>query len=333
MPSTGKRATASKAERAERQPPFEINGTAVAAGENRKIDVPVARLPTQTMLSMPVMIVHGLRRGPRLWVSAAIHGDEINGVEIVRQVLESVSARDLTGTLVAVPIVNVFGFIHQSRYLPDRRDLNRSFPGSPRGSLAARLAHLFMTEVVSRCSHGIDLHTASHDRSNYPHVRANLDDEETRRCAHAFAAPLTIHSHTRDGSLREAVTERGIPILLYEAGEALRFDEEAIRVGVRGIRRVMAAIGMNQPLSDDEAPDTVEVRQTRWVRASRSGILRTRVREGERVDEHQVLALVSDAFGTRSYKVKSPCAGIVIGQTRNPLVNRGDGIFHLALHR
>ncbi|MFW6198438.1 MAG: M14 family metallopeptidase, partial [Acidobacteriota bacterium] len=162
---------------------FEIGGERVAPGETRRLDLPVARLPTQQMLSLPVKVLHGSRPGPRLWLSAAIHGDEVNGVEIIRRVLDAVRPEELAGTVVAVPIVNVFGFVQQSRYLPDRRDLNRSFPGSRRGSLAARLARLFLTEVVERCSHGIDLHTGSLHRSNLPQVRGDLDDPETRRCA------------------------------------------------------------------------------------------------------------------------------------------------------
>ncbi|MEQ8963814.1 MAG: succinylglutamate desuccinylase/aspartoacylase family protein, partial [Coleofasciculus sp. C2-GNP5-27] len=152
-----------------------IGGITVAPGERKRTEIPVARLPTQTLLSLPITVINGVEAGPRLWISAAIHGDEINGVEIIRQVLERINPSQLHGVLIAVPIVNVFGFIEQSRYLPDRRDLNRSFPGSPRGSLASRLADLFMTEVVSRCTHGIDLHTAAQHRTNLPQIRANLD--------------------------------------------------------------------------------------------------------------------------------------------------------------
>jgi predicted deacylase len=187
-------------------PPLRIGDTLVQPGSTGRVDLPVARLPTQTHLSLPVAIIHGARPGPTLWLSAALHGDEIGGVEIIRRVLSRVSAPRLDGSLIAVPIVNVFGFISQSRYLPDRRDLNRSFPGSARGSLAARLAHLFMTEVVKQCTHGIDLHTGSSHRRNLPQIRADLDDPDTRRIATAFGATVMIHSRVRDGSLREAAT-------------------------------------------------------------------------------------------------------------------------------
>lgn len=308
-----------------------IGGVTVISGKKQRIDVPVAHLPTQTPISLPVTVINGTRPGPCLWVSAAIHGDEINGVEIIRQVLSQVKPRRLQGTLIAVPIVNVFGFIEQSRYLPDRRDLNRSFPGSPRGSLAARLANLFMREIVAHCTHGIDLHTASHHRINLPQIRANLNDPDTYHVAKAFGAPLMIHAETRDGSLREAAAKRGIPILLYEAGEALRFDADAIQTGVQGVLRVMSVLGMypSKPLEHHDLG--VKVDKTRWIRASRSGILHIEIELGDRVSRRQRLGFISDAFGERSTTVHAPSNGIVIGHTRNPLVNQGDGIFHLAV--
>ena len=310
---------------------FEINGTIVAAGQRQRLELPVARLPTQTMLSLPIAVVNGKRPGPRLWLSAAIHGDEINGVEIIRQVLSQIDPEQLSGTLIAVSIVNVFGFIEQSRYLPDRRDLNRCFPGSPRGSLAARLAHLFMQAVVSRCTHGIDLHTASHHRTNWPHVRANLQDPETCRCARAFGTPLIVHATMRDGSLRQAAAQRGIPILLYEAGEALRFERDAIQMGVDGVLRVMSLLEMLPTQLPPPASEPISVFDTRWVRAPCSGILHTQIGLGQRVVKKQTLGIVSDAFGDRLVKIAAPCEGIAIGCTQNPLVNQGDGIFHIAV--
>lgn len=310
---------------------LEIAGNAIAPGERRQLEIPVASLPTQTLISLPVAVLHGIEPGPRLWISAAIHGDEVNGVEIIRQVLAEIQPSQLRGTLIAVPIVNVFGFIEQSRYLPDRRDLNRSFPGSAEGSLAARLAHLFMTEIVSRCTHGIDLHTASAHRTNLPQIRANLQDGETYRCAKAFGAPVIIHATTRDGSLRQAAAKQGIPVLLYEGGEALRFDPEAIRVGVEGVLRVMDLLWMySLPLAVPPVTPQ-EIYQTRWVRAARSGILRRFVALGERVDKRQPLGAIADAFGQTSFKVRASVDGLVIGHTQNPLVNQGDAIIHLAI--
>jgi predicted deacylase len=311
--------------------PLEIGGEVILPGKRQHIELPVSRLPTQTILSLPVIAVNGKREGPKLWLSAAIHGDEINGVEIIRQVLAQVKPNRLRGAIVAVPIVNIFGFLEQSRYLPDRRDLNRSFPGSSYGSLAARLANLFMNEIASRCTHGIDLHTAALPRINLPQIRANLEDVETCRCARAFGAPLTIQATVRDGSLRQAASKRGIPVLLYEAGEALRFNAEAIRVGVEGIFRVMDCLEM-YPLPFESQPTVpLEVSATKWVRASRSGILHLTVKLGEKVAKRQVLGMITDAFGETSKKVRAPVEGMVIGHVQNPLINQGDGLVHLAV--
>ncbi|HEY9724986.1 MAG TPA: succinylglutamate desuccinylase/aspartoacylase family protein [Chroococcales cyanobacterium] len=315
----------------ETSPTIEIGGVTVAPGERKRAEIPLAYLPTQTLLSLPVSVINGTQVGARLWLSAAIHGDEINGVEIIRQVLDRINPATLQGTLIAVPIVNVFGFIEQSRYLPDRRDLNRSFPGSERGSLASRIAHLFMTQIVSQCTHGIDLHTASNHRINLPQVRANLHDPETYRCAKAFNAPRLIHATTRDGSLRQAGDRQGIPVLLYEAGEALRFNKNAIAIGVEGILRVMAALGMIQLELNPTSVTPLEVQESKWVRAPQSGILHLNVALGQTVARKQLLGIVADAFGETSVKAYAPCDGLVIGCTQNPLVNQGDGILHLAV--
>lgn len=310
---------------------IKIAGTEILPGERQRIEIPVAHLLTHTPISLPVIVLNGKKAGPRLWLSAAIHGDEINGVEIIRQVLANIKPKKLCGTLIAVPIVNVFGFIEQSRYLPDRRDLNRSFPGSPHGSLAARLAHLFMSEIVSRCTHGIDLHTAAISRINLPQIRADLEDETTYYCAKAFGAPLLVHATMRDGSLRQAATKKKIPILLYEAGEALRFDLQAIQIGVRGILRVMNYLEMYSLSLAAPEGASIEVSQTKWIRASRSGIFHLEVKLGEQVEKKQILGIITDAFGEISTKVRTTEKGIVIGHTQNPLVNQGDGIINLAL--
>ncbi|NEQ39476.1 MAG: succinylglutamate desuccinylase/aspartoacylase family protein [Okeania sp. SIO3I5] len=310
---------------------IEIGGSVIPLAKRQLIEIPIARLPTQTLITLPVTVINGSDRGSILWLSAAIHGDEVNGIEIIRQVLQKISPSLLKGTLIAVPIVNIFGFIEQSRYLPDRRDLNRSFPGSKRGSLASRLARLFMEEIVSKSTHGIDLHTASYHRKNLPQIRANLHDPETYECANAFAAPVTIHSQSRDGSLREAAAKQGIPTLLYEAGEALRFDENAIQVGVEGIMRVMASLNMYPREIYPEPQPVLEVNQTKWVRSARGGILRLYVELGQKVMKKQLLGVISDAFGEQNTTVNAPCAGMVIGSLQNPLVNQGDAIVHLAV--
>ena len=311
---------------------FAIGNVRVRAGSMKEVELPITRLVTGGDVSLPVRVVHGREPGPTVWVNAAIHGDEVMGVEVIRQAVATLSARTLRGTLVAVPVVNVLGFMTGDRYLPDRRDLNRSFPGSARGSLASRIAHLFMTEVVSKCDVGIDLHTAADRRTNLPQIRADLDDPRTRALAEAFGAPVMLHARVRDGSLRQAARDRDATVLLYEAGEALRFEEEPIAVGVEGVRRVLAALDMIDPLppGPEGRPVPVEARGSAWVRARGTGILHLEVHLGDHVEEGQRLGGLSDTFGRRVRLVHADRAGIVIGLTRAPLVNAGDALVHIA---
>lgn len=283
---------------------------------------------------MPVHVVCGKRPGPRLFICAAIHGDELNGVEVIRRLLKDKAVNRLRGTIVAIPIVNVHGVLHHSRYLPDRRDLNRSFPGSNKGSLAARVAHIFMEEIVKQCTHGIDIHTGALHRSNLPQIRANLDDPETARLANAFGVPVLLNSNLRDGSLREASAELGLPMLLYEGGEALRFDEVAIRAGVRGIKNVMRTLEMLPPRNRPvKTTRPFIARSSSWIRASDSGVLRTVVSLGAHVEKGRLLGVISDPFGEKEYEIRSAAEGIIIGKNNLPLVNEGDALFHLARFR
>ncbi|MGD8816387.1 MAG: succinylglutamate desuccinylase/aspartoacylase family protein [Acidobacteriota bacterium] len=310
---------------------LKIGGKEVPRGQRARIEIPVGRMPTQVMVSLPVRVVHGAGEGPSLWLTAAIHGDEINGVEIIRRVLQVLDPARLRGSVVAAPIVNVFGFSTHSRYLPDRRDLNRSFPGSRKGSLASRLAQIVMAEVVGPCSHGIDLHTAAAGRINLPQIRCDLDDDETRRCAQAFGAPVMMNSTGPGGSLRRAATRRGKTVLVYEAGEVLRYNPGAIEVGVEGILAVMATLDMIDARPRAAASPPVASLQQKWVRAQRGGIVHMQVELGERVVKRQPLGAISDPMGERENLIRSPVEGYVIGGITNPLVNRGDAVLHIAL--
>ena len=311
--------------------PFELDNSSVEAGTRKTIDLPLSLLSDHTPITLSVQVIHGRQDGPTLILSGALHGDEVNGVEIIRRVLRHSSLRRLSGTLVAVPIVNVYGFLTNTRYLPDRRDLNRSFPGSPRGSLASRLAHLFMTEVVARGTHGIDLHTGAVHRENFPQIRCNLADPTVRDMALNFGVPVVLNAAMRPGSLRQAAIAENVPFLVYEAGEALRFDEVAIRAGVKGILRVMGHLGMIQQRRRDEAPtDPVISRSSVWVRASEGGILRARAKLGARVTEGSLLGVIASPFGDHESRIECPAEGILIGRNNLPNVNEGDGIFNIA---
>jgi hypothetical protein len=313
------------------QPAIKIADTTIKPGTQATIQIPVARLYTHTELTMPVHVVHGRKDGPRLFISAAIHGDEILGTEIIRRLIKLKKLKSIRGTLLAVPVVNVYGFLQHSRYSPDRRDLNRFFPGLEKGSLTSQLAGTFMEMVVQGCTHGIDLHAGSNHRANLPQIRAAVDDPETLRLARAFKAPVVINSRMRDGSLRQTAAEMGIITLLYEAGEALRFDEVAIRAGMRGIMSVMQALDMltsRKPPASEIEPLIVDT--TSWVRAPASGILRMKIPLGGRVTKNSKIGEIADPFGGESVDIHSPVSGMVIGRLNLPLVYRGDAVVHIA---
>lgn len=313
---------------------FVLGEDRIAAGSRSRVEVPIAKLYTHTPLHIPVEVVHGRRQGPVLLVCGAIHGDEINGVEVVRRLLRFSGLRSLRGTLLAVPIVNVFGFLHQSRYLPDRRDLNRCFPGTDKGSLGARIAYLFRTVVLNQATHIIDLHTGAIHRFNLPQIRAELKNPETAAMAEAFGAPIILNASLREGTLREYADGQGVPVITYEGGEALRFDEVAINSGVRGVIRVMRKLDMLPP---DGKKKTArrgrrsEVASTStWMRADTDGILRPIARLGQRVSKNQKLATIADPFGEKEFPVVSSHAGIVIAMNNLPLVNEGEALYHIA---
>ncbi len=310
---------------------FRLGGVDVAPGSRHTIDLPVSVLSDHTPVTMSAHVIHGRKPGPTVFVSAGIHGDEVIGVEIVRRLLTIRNLQTLRGTLICVPIVNAPGFLIRSRYLPDRRDLNRSFPGSDAGSLASRLADIFLRKVVSRCDLGIDLHSAAAHRTNLPQIRISPGNTETRRLARLFGAPVVLRSPLRDGSLRGAAHEIGVDVLLYEAGEALRFDEMSVRAGVMGILRVLQDKGMISRRGVSRAKaDPVFCTTSRWIRAGQGGLLRTYKSEGDTVRQGDVLAVVSDPFGEVEAEVIATLSGIIVGRAVMPIVNEGDALFHVA---
>lgn len=311
--------------------PFILAGEEIAAGSRRTITIPVSVMSDHTPVGLNVQVLHGREDGPTLFVSAAIHGDEIIGVEIVRRLLGSGKLRTMRGTLLAIPIVNTYGFINHSRYLPDRRDLNRSFPGSNTGSLASRLAHIFLHQIVRIADVGIDLHSAAIHRTNLPQVRIAPDSPRLMALAEAFGAPVVLTSPLRDGSLREAARRNNVDMLLFEAGEGLRFDEAAIRTGLSGTLRVMAHLGMIPAVGIAAPPaPPIHSRASYWVRASVGGLLRSHRTIGEMVTTDTLLGVIADPFGAVEGSVKATWPGLIIGRANLPLVNEGDGLFHIA---
>lgn len=308
--------------------PFEFEGVKIAPGEHVVVPLPLPGLYADIEVTMPVHVIHGRREGGVAFVSAAVHGDEINGVEIIRRLASLPSLQHMRGTLLLVPVVNLYGFQDKSRYLPDRRDLNRSFPGSESGSLASRLADTFMNKVVAHCDFGIDLHTAAIHRENMPQIRADVNDPQLAQLARSFAAPALIHSAPPEGSLRRAGAERAIPIMVYEAGEALRFDETSIRIGLKGILNVLQTTGMIKSRHKPPKPSPL-LRSTRWIRAPRSGVFRSLRPLGALVEKGDLLGLINDPSGRDETQVRAAFAGVIIGRAQLPLVYEGEALFHI----
>lgn len=308
---------------------LEIYGVDIPGGSARNIEIELPKLYHLPAV-IPIRVIRGRSAGPTVFISAAIHGDELNGIEIIRRLKKLSLLRKLKGTLILVPAVNVYGLNTLSRYLPDRRDLNRSFPGSTKGSLTARIAKIFFDEIVKKSDYGIDLHTGAIHRTNLPQIRTNAKNEETLRLAKAFEAPVVLHSELRDGSLRAEAQEHGVPILLYEAGEALRFDETSIKIGVKGIVSVLRALAMLPATKKRRCKTPLVLMESSWTRSAESGMLRTVKALGDAVKKGEVIAYIDDPIGENSFELFAPFDGIIIGKSQIPLVQEGDAVFHIA---
>lgn len=302
----------------------------IAPGESRQIELPVSKLYTNAPVSLPVHIFRSKKPGPVVFVSAAVHGDELNGIEIIRRLISQKNFKITCGTLIVVPMVNVYGVVTQSRYMPDRRDLNRSFPGSAKGSLAGRVAHIFMTEIIKHCDYGIDLHTGAIHRSNLPQIRADLSDAEVKELAEVFGVSVVLNSEVLEGSLRESAFTAGTKVLLYEAGEALRFDELSIRAGLKGVLNVLQHLKMIRKQSKKRKVEPFIANNSSWTRANASGIVTNLVTLGDHVLKDQLLAKICGPFGDILGEVKATRGGIVIGQQNIPLAQEGEAMFHIA---
>lgn len=310
---------------------FEIGGVSIAPGETRQIAIPVSNLVTGLPSTLALLVLHGARRGPAIFVSAAIHGDEIVGTAIVQRLIQRLDPSSLAGTIIFAPAVNIFGLVQHSRYLPDRRDLNRCFPGSKKGSLAGQLAHCFLNEVIARCTLGIDIHTAAIHRYNLPQIRIAAGFPYLVELAMAFGAPVIVESPLRPGSMRALAKKMGVEMLLMETGEALRFDRLSIDIGTEGVLRVIAHLGMTA-MDDGLTSVGIPARanSSRWVRSPRGGVSNRMRKSGDVVHEGDLLATVSGLFGEDPEDIISPLDGIIIGHATLPVVNQGDALFHIA---
>ncbi len=304
-----------------------INNTYVKQGQTKEIRLHIARLPTYTDIDIPIYISRGAKPGPVLLLTAAIHGDEVNGVEIIRRIRENNIIEPLKGTVIAIPIVNIYGFLQQSRYLPDGRDLNRSFPGNKTGSLANLIAYTLMTEIVPLIDYGIDFHTGSANKSNYPQIRCNLHNPANKQLAEIFAPPFIVDALQRNKSFRAEICKLKLPFLVYEAGEALRFDEKSIQTGIEGTLRIMHHLGMiNQ---SPKADKSIWISNSRWIRANHGGLFRSNAKLGEKVIKKNTIASITDPYGDFTHKMKTTETGYIIGINQQPIVHKGDALIHL----
>lgn len=307
-----------------------IAGQEIRPGEFKEININIARLPSHTQIDTPIYVSRAAEDGPVLALMAGMHGDEINGMEIVRRIIDRGHHHVKRGTVVCIPIINVYGFLNYSRDVPDGKDVNRSFPGSRTGSLASRVAYHLTHDVIPFIDYGIDFHTGGAMRTNYPQVRAVLKNQLNDELAQAFHAPFTIDAPFRPNSLRREAAKKGKSIIVYEGGESLRFDFQAIEEGIAGTLRLMKHLNMI-----DEAPPIVEetkmIWSSAWVRARHAGLFQATVRAGQFVSKNEYVGTITDPFGEFKEQVKANESGYVIGLNNSPVINAGDALMHLGL--
>lgn len=316
--------------RAPRSETLRIGDEVIGLGERRELQLKFSESYLGVPVSVPIYVNRAAADGPRVFLVAAIHGDELNGLGIVREFVFERAPELLCGTLICIPVVNIYGLERHSRYMPDRRDLNRCFPGAPDGSLASRLAYGIFQQVVIQCDYGIDFHTAAVRRTNYPNIRAELSDPQVRKIAMAFGCELVVDSKGPTGSLRRTAVKAGVPTIIFEAGEVWKIEPGVVEVGVRGCTNVLRYLGM---LEGEPEPPVFQamIERAVWVRAEQGGILSFHARPGELVKEGDALATCHNMFGRERTILRAPVGGIVLGMTTMPAVKPGQPVYHLAV--
>ncbi|WP_317195523.1 succinylglutamate desuccinylase/aspartoacylase family protein [Rufibacter psychrotolerans] len=307
-----------------------INNIEIRPGDDLLIRLNISRLPSGTQIDIPIHVFRSEEPGPVLLLMAGMHGDEVNGIETIRRMIRRRMLQPLRGTILAIPILNIYGFLNFSREVPDGKDVNRSFPGSATGSLASRVAARFTREVLPLVDYGIDFHTGGASRSNFPQIRCELEGEGNEPLAQAFGAPFILDSKLRPGSLRKEASKLGKSIIVYESGESLRLDETSINTGIEGTIRVMHHLGMTDTSVPVSHPPVV-CKKTTWIRARRAGLFRSFVKNGQAISRGQQVGTVADPYGYASHPITSPVNGYVIGLNHMPVVNQGDAILHIGV--
>lgn len=309
---------------------MEINGQEIKLGENKIIKIRVGKLPSGTHINIFAHIYRGPKEGKKILVLGGIHGDEINGVEVVRRSIEMKYYDDLkAGTVVVIPLLNVYGFINFSRDVPDGKDVNRSFPGSNTGSLASRVARKLTKFVLPHIDFGIDFHTGGESRYNYPQIRYSKKNEESKKLANIFNAPFVIEKPMIQKSLRKVANDMGIPIIVYEGGESKRLDKFAINKGLKGIKNILEHYAMIEKENDLEEENNIKINKTSWIRARDSGIFRYFKKSGLIVEEKELIGILNDVLGERTKNIISRKNAYILGHNNAPVVNMGDALFNL----
>ncbi|CAZ95871.1 succinylglutamate desuccinylase/aspartoacylase family protein [Zobellia galactanivorans] len=308
-----------------------IGGESVKPGENKLLKIPIDRLPTGTLIDIPAYVFNAKKPGPTLLVQAGLHGDEINGIEIVRRMLAEKLFHISAGAIIAVPVLNIFGFIHFSRDVPDGKDVNRSFPGTKSGSMAGRIAYHYMTSILNQIDYGIDLHTGGSQRHNFPQVRYTEKDEESAKLAEIFNAPISFPSKLIKGSFRNAAFLMKKPTIVYEAGESMRLDDYSILEGMQGILNIMSHFGMAQPIAPPyvQRSKTAHIDIRKWLRAPTAGMFIPKISNGSEVHKGQILGIVSDTYAKHTKTIKAPFDGLIFCINHQAVVNQGEALFHV----
>ncbi|MFI5148464.1 MAG: succinylglutamate desuccinylase/aspartoacylase family protein [Bacteroidia bacterium] len=307
-----------------------INRQVISPGENKEVNMNMYRLPTRTIMEIPVHVFRSQHEGPVVLLSAGMHGDEINGIEIIRQLIRGGYLSKLKkGSILAMPIINIISFLNHSRDLPDGKDLNRCFPGTQSGSLGSRIAYDMMNEIVPQIDLGVDFHTGGARINNYPQIRCVFKDHRNLELAKMFGSPFILNADYREKSFRLEASRKGKPVLVYEAGESMRFNEKAIAEGVTGCLRLMKNLGMID-IDLESSPSRI-LNDTTWVRADISGMFRTTKKYGSFIKKNEIIGSISDPYGEIETTLKAPETGFIIGINNKPVINEGDALIHVGM--
>jgi predicted deacylase len=306
----------------------------ILPGESKTINMEIATLHTMTKLKIPIIVSRSKFNGPTILLSAGLHGDEINGIEIVRQIITRKINKPKIGTIICIPVINVFGFVNQTREFPDKRDLNRVFPGSKKGSLASRFAYYLLKEIMPHVDYAIDFHAGGASRFNAPQIRIVPENQELKALADVFQAPFGLYSKNIVGSFRNSCDKLGVKMLLFEGGKSVNINDEITQHGIEGTKRILNHFGMLGTRKKIIVPEknTVYIEKSNWVRAKYSGMFHGFTKIGNYVTKGQLLATVSDPYGKIEHKVKAPNSGYIINVNDAPIVFQGDAIYHISTH-